>query len=49
MKAEILFCLLAGFVLVYFLLPAFPWVPFAAATWLVMTLVAGLRALFARE
>lgn len=46
MKGLTLVCLIIGFLLAKYLLPEWPWVPIAAATWLTMQLVAGLRELF---
>jgi hypothetical protein len=41
--ATLLLCLFAGFLLAVYVLPSLPWVPIAAAVWLTIQLIAGLK------
>jgi hypothetical protein len=42
--ATVLLCILGAYLMVVYVAPAVPWVAFAAGTWLLLQLVAGVRA-----
>lgn len=45
--ATTLLCILAAFLVVMYVLPEVPWLAIAAATWLLLQLIAGLHSVIA--
>ncbi len=45
--ATLLLCLIAGVLLAVYVAPSLPWVPIAAATWLCLQLVGGIKSAMA--